>query len=73
MKNIIKSNNEILKMALERIKSIREQLEKDLLANYSDELFNKLVILNKEIKKGEKIYTKLYPDRLENKWGFIRF
>lgn len=78
MEEIIKSNNEMLKVALENIKPIKKRLEEELLANYSDEIFNKLSILDKEIKKAErlidctseegaKIYAESYPDRVDEK------
>jgi hypothetical protein len=78
MKNIIKTNNELLKQALENVKPIKKRLEKDLIENYSDELFNKLDALNKEIKKakslidctseeGAKLYAENYPDYVNKK------
>jgi len=76
MDEIIKSNNEMLKVALENIKPIKKRLEEELLANYSDEIFNKLCVLNEEVKKAErlidctseegaKIYAESYPDRVD--------
>ena len=76
MENILKTNNELLKASLENIKPIKAQLEKELLDNYSDEIFDKLVALNKEIEKAEKLidctrkegqllYAEFYPDRVD--------
>jgi hypothetical protein len=78
MDKIIKANNEMLRQALENIKPIKMQLEKELLENYSDEIFNKLEVLNKEVTKAEKIldcttkdgaklYAELHPDKVDEK------
>jgi hypothetical protein len=78
MDNIIKNNNEMLKIALQGIKPIKEQLEKELMDNYSDEVFRKLEALNKEIEKAEKLidctvqegaklYAEFHPDRVDEK------
>ena len=76
MDEIIKRNNELIKQALENIKPIKAKLEKDLLDNPTQEQFNKLVALNKEILKAERLvditpednkqnYAKEYPENVD--------
>ena len=76
MEDIIKTNNELLKISLENIKPIKAKLEKELHENYSDEMFNRLESLNKEIvkakklidctsKEGQQLYAEFYPDRVD--------
>ena len=65
--------NENLRIALETVYPIREQLQKDLLETQSDELLDKIVALNKIIKDAEtvvgmtgeeavKYYAKKHPE-----------
>ena len=49
----IKRNTELLIKNIERVKLIKEKLEKDLLENYNDELLNKIVEINKVLKNAE--------------------
>jgi len=74
--DITQSNNSLLKQAVKNAKITKRKLELELIANYSPELFDKLVVFNKEITKAEKLidctslegkdmYAKEYPDYVD--------
>ena len=49
----VKKNHELLIKTLEKVKLDRESLRKELEQNYSDELLDKIVNINKIIKNAE--------------------
>tara|TARA_R110000796_G_scaffold27712_9_gene76238 strand:+ start:3135 stop:3473 length:339 start_codon:yes stop_codon:yes gene_type:complete len=68
-----KARRENLKIALETVYPIREQLQKDLIETQSDELLDKIIALNKIIEDAEvivemsgkdalKYYTEKHPE-----------
>ena len=49
------SNNSLIEKALVNVKSIKKGYEKELAANYSSELLDKIIAVNKIIDNAEKV------------------
>ena len=53
----VKKNTELLIRNIERVKLDKVKLEKQLINNYTDELLNKIVEINRIIKDAEFLIT----------------
>lgn len=53
----VKRNTELLIKNIEKVKLDKAKLEKELLENYSDDILNKIIEINKIIKNAEFLVT----------------